>query len=126
MVKQFKRYCVQFFSVLANPLRIAILQSLLENPKNVNELTAHVGEERTLVSHNLALLRDVNLITFRKKGKERIYHAEEKATAPIFFLMENFTCPGCSLRNTCNTLKERGFGVDSITSFTLKTCKGCK
>lgn len=69
MKKMYNRFCVEFFSNLANPLRLAILQSLLEKEKTVSDLVKDVRQERTLVSHNLARLLGVKLISFKKKGK---------------------------------------------------------
>ena len=116
---------MQFFSTLANPVRLAVLHSLLRKEKNVTELVKDIKQERTLVSHNLAMLADVNLIGFRKKGKERIYHANEALVAPLFFLVQNYVCPRCSFRKTCKVLEGRGLSNLQVPLSKLKPCKRC-
>ena len=113
---------MEFFSTLANPLRIAILQQLVERELNVTELVQTLKEERTLVSHNLKKLERIKIITFRKQGKERIYSANMQIAAPLFYLMENFVCSGCSLRKTCMVLEKKKMKIVPIKR---ETCKGC-
>ncbi len=98
---------MDFFRALANPVRIAILQRLLDKERTVNELVAAVNEERTLISHNLRKLLEIDLIRFEKRGKERVYYAHTEFVAPLFYLIENFVCSKCSIRGTCNTLKRK-------------------
>ena len=127
MTKDNERYCVDFFSTLANSIRLAILHSLLRSEKNVTELVNDVRVERTLISHNLALMCDMNLISYSKRGKERIYSPNEKLVVPLFFLVEQFVCPGCSFRKTCKTLRKKGLrGNTKIEPIHDKPCKGCK
>lgn len=122
-----ERYCMSFFSALANPIRIKILQCLTEKERNVTELVKNCGFERTLVSHNLATLLNARLISFRKSGKERIYFPNEKIVVPLFFLIENFVCSKCSFRKTCDNLKSRGFRKSSGSGhLPLVACAGCK
>ncbi|MBS3067248.1 winged helix-turn-helix transcriptional regulator [Candidatus Micrarchaeota archaeon] len=125
MVK-YERFCMQFFSTLANPIRIAVLQSLLQKEKNVTEIVKDLNYERTLVSHNLATLLKVNLISFKKKGKERTYYANEQIVPPLFFLIENFVCSGCSFRKVCKIMKKRGLDRVKIPSNNLEPCLACK
>lgn len=70
------------FETLANELRVHILKALHEKPMNVTELTEKIGLERTRISHSLEMLRNCNLVTLTKKGKERIYAIN--TTSPFF------------------------------------------
>lgn len=115
---------MDFFSALANPLRIAILQSLLEKEKNVSQLVEDIGEERTLVSHNLAQLLNVNLVSFQQAGKERIYCVNEEIVAPLFYLLENFVCKGCSFRKSCKVMQKKGLRMRAPV-LQRETCAGC-
>lgn len=119
----YNRFCMEFFSTIANPLRIAIVQRLIEKERNVSELVDAVKEERTLVSHNLRKLLRINLVSFKKKGKERVYYANMQIAAPLFYLMENFVCTGCSLRKTCKVLQKKM--APAIIPIKRDTCKGC-
>ncbi|MDO8554167.1 MAG: metalloregulator ArsR/SmtB family transcription factor [Candidatus Micrarchaeota archaeon] len=126
MKKGSDRYCLSFFSTLANPIRLAILHSILRDEKNVTKLVEDINVERTLVSHNLSLLMKAKLIYFRKVGKERIYYPNEKIVVPLFFLIKEFTCPGCSFRKTCNVLEAKGLGGKiKLVAVPDKPCKGC-
>lgn len=118
------RFCVEFFSTLANPLRLAILQSLIEKEKTVYDITESVKEERTLVSHNLARLLNANLVYFKQVGKSRIYYANHDIVAPLFYLIENFVCRGCSFRKTCKIMGRKSISPKSI-QIDRETCPGC-
>ena len=53
-IQQFK---AEFFKALAHPLRIRILELLVEGDKNVNEIQTLVGSEGSAVSQQLTVLR---------------------------------------------------------------------
>ena len=48
--------CYGFFSTLANPTRIAILERLQDGPLNVSGLATLLKQEQSMISHNLKLL----------------------------------------------------------------------
>ena len=52
--------CYGFFSTLANPTRIAILERLQDGPMNVSRVAALLDLEQSMVSHNLKLLEKCN------------------------------------------------------------------
>lgn len=106
MEDKVESYCSTFFLALANPLRIRILQQLTNNPMSVNELSVNVNAERTLVSHNLALLRKAELVELKKEGKKSIYNINERIVPQIFLFLEGIVCSNCSISRTCKTLKE--------------------
>lgn len=120
-----ERFCMEFFLTLANPIRISILQSLLEKEKNVTNLVRDVGKERTLISHNLCSLLKVNLISFKKKGKERIYYPNEQIVAPLFFLVKNYVCSKCSLRRTCKLMEKKSLNKLKAAPAYLNACLSC-
>ncbi len=101
-------YCSAFFSALANKLRVRILQQLSLTPMTVNELAEKVEAERTLVSHNLALLAKAQLVRYNKVGNTRVYSANEYVVPYVFFMLERVVCSRCSIRKTCKALRERG------------------
>lgn len=100
-------FCTMFFSALANPLRVRMLQELALSPMTVNNLAKSLGAERTLVSHNLSMLNKAQLVSFRKDGKTRIYTANDKIVPHIFHMMERMVCTDCSIRGTCMQLRKR-------------------
>ncbi len=55
--------CYGFFSTLANPTRIAILERLQDTPLNISGLETLLNLEQSTVSHNLKLLEKCNFIS---------------------------------------------------------------
>jgi len=56
------------FRVLAEPVRLRILQSLRNGEKNVSELTAILGTTQPNVSKHLRVLQEAGLIGRRQSG----------------------------------------------------------
>ncbi|MDN4613990.1 metalloregulator ArsR/SmtB family transcription factor [Leifsonia sp. F6_8S_P_1B] len=69
------------FGALANPVRRAILTSLLEAPRSVNELAAGQPVGRPAVSEHLQVLVRAGLVRDERRGQQRIYHLEGAALA---------------------------------------------
>jgi DNA-binding transcriptional ArsR family regulator len=58
---------------LANPIRLAILHSLREGEKNVNDLTEILGISQSNLSQHLALMRQKSILKTRKQGTSIFY-----------------------------------------------------
>jgi ArsR family transcriptional regulator, virulence genes transcriptional regulator len=58
---------------LANPIRLAILHSLRDNEKSVNELTEILGISQSNLSQHLALMRQKSILKTRKRGTNIFY-----------------------------------------------------
>jgi DNA-binding transcriptional ArsR family regulator len=58
---------------MANPLRLAILYSLKNGEKTVNELAELVGVSQSNVSQHLALMRQRQIVKTRKSGVSIYY-----------------------------------------------------
>ncbi|MBI5047161.1 winged helix-turn-helix transcriptional regulator [Candidatus Micrarchaeota archaeon] len=99
-------FCTKFFAALANKQRIRVLQRLVEGPVAVKDLADQVKSERTLLSHNLALLIKADLVRVKKVGKQRVYSANMEIVPQIFAFLENLVCSSCSIRQTCEILKQ--------------------
>ena len=61
--------CADKLKVLADTTRLAVLESLMEQPKHVSELIAALDIEQSLLSHHLAQLRDAGLVHSTREGK---------------------------------------------------------
>jgi ArsR family transcriptional regulator, zinc-responsive transcriptional repressor len=117
-------YCTRFFSALSNPLRVRMLQRLAEKPATVGALSEMLGSERSLVSHNLALLSKAELVEHTKAGNTRVYTINEAVVPYIFFLLDRVVCSKCSLRGTCIALKEGGLpGMPPVRRTACKACR---
>jgi DNA-binding transcriptional ArsR family regulator len=58
---------------LANPIRLAILHSLREGEKSVNELTDILGISQSNLSQHLAIMRQAGILQTRKQGTSIYY-----------------------------------------------------
>jgi len=58
---------------LANPIRLAILHSLRESEKNVNELTDLLDISQSNLSQHLSLMRQKGILTTRRQGTSVYY-----------------------------------------------------
>jgi len=61
------------YKVIADPNRRVILDLLLEKERSVQELTPHLNITIGAVSQHLQILRQHDLVTREKRGKQRIY-----------------------------------------------------
>ena len=60
-------------AVLAHPLRLAILERLVEGPHIVTDLIDDLGEPQPVISKQLGTLRDAGLLDCEPDGRCRIY-----------------------------------------------------
>ncbi|MYT33128.1 MULTISPECIES: metalloregulator ArsR/SmtB family transcription factor [unclassified Streptomyces] len=58
---------------LATPSRLLILDRLREGPLPATELAAEVGMEQSACSHQLRLLRNLDLVVGTRKGRSVVY-----------------------------------------------------
>lgn len=56
------------FRILGDPLRIRILQTLLDGEKNVTEIVSAVGSTQPNVSKHLRILQDAGIVGRRQEG----------------------------------------------------------
>lgn len=73
---------------LADPLRLVILQQLMEGPATVSELQSLTGEAQSKVSNHLALLRERDLVRATREGRQMIYVLRD---ASVGQLVESLT-----------------------------------
>lgn len=67
-----------FFKVFGDSSRIKILYSLYGRELNVSELVEILDMNQSAVSHQLRLLRQSDLVKFRKDGKAVIYSLDDE------------------------------------------------
>jgi ArsR family transcriptional regulator, lead/cadmium/zinc/bismuth-responsive transcriptional repressor len=74
------------FRVLADPTRVQIISALAEGPLCVHELAAALAVTHSAVSHQLAMLREMRLVTFEKEGRHVIYRLDDAHIHDLFRL----------------------------------------
>jgi ArsR family transcriptional regulator, lead/cadmium/zinc/bismuth-responsive transcriptional repressor len=72
------------FKVLADPTRVRIISALAERPLCVHELAAALALTHSAVSHQLAMLREMRLVTFDKDGRHVIYQLDDDHIHDLF------------------------------------------
>ena len=75
----------EFFKALAHPLRIAIIDSLRDGERTVNELCQRLQVEQSSLSQQLAVLRSRNIVAGRKEGLNVYYSVPDPA---VFKLLD--------------------------------------
>ena len=92
-----------FLATLSNRNRIKILNVLLEDPKNVTELTNLIGVDQSTISNGLKRLKACGFVTVEPNGKERVYSLNKDTIEPLIKLMNkhiNKYCKGlCQVDN---------------------------
>ena len=68
---------------------------------SVNELATTLGQEQSMISHNLKHLLQCNLITIKKEGKQHIYTVNQETLRPIFTAIENHAEKFCPTGGKC-------------------------
>lgn len=61
------------FGVLSDPTRLRILLALRAGERCVADLVEIVAVSQSAVSHQLRLLRDLKLVTYRREGRSVLY-----------------------------------------------------
>jgi DNA-binding transcriptional ArsR family regulator len=72
-----------FFRALAHPVRIQILEILVNGERNVQELRDTLGLEQPVVSQQLAVLRANNIVAGRKEGVNVRYSVRDPLIADL-------------------------------------------
>ena len=65
------------FKALADPTRLRILSLLFTGDRGVGELADHLDVSQSAVSHQLRLLRNLDIVRYRKEGRAVYYHLSD-------------------------------------------------
>jgi len=93
--------CYGFFSTLANPTRLAIVELLEEKPMSVTELVEALGQEQSMVSHNLRPLVRCHFVTRERRGKNNVYSLNHATMDPIMKAVEAHAMDFCGDGSDC-------------------------
>lgn len=106
-VKSSNKYSA-FFGNLSSPLKADILSLLKHSPigLSVKEISENLKVEQSKISHSLSKLKNCNIVSVEKSGKQRIYSLNKKTLLPILEIIDNhakeycsdkcWSCLGCS------------------------------
>src|SRR5436190_4678546 len=78
------------FRAIADPTRRAILDRLRGGPTPVNALAADFRQSRPAISKHLRVLREAQLVTEQRVGRERLYRLEPRALQRVAGWVEGY------------------------------------
>ncbi len=78
------RAMAESFSALADPTRLRILALLYAGERSVNDLADHLEISQSGVSHQLRILRSLNIVRYRKQGRRVFYDLADDHVRDIF------------------------------------------
>jgi DNA-binding transcriptional ArsR family regulator len=87
----------RFFSALSNRTRLAIIDVLKENPKNLSEISKALKHEPEIIRENLEVLEHCILIRSEDTGKEKRFALNKEILEPLSEILSFHTnkyCPG--------------------------------
>ena len=61
------------FKALADPTRLKILALLFNGERSVGDIANHLAVSQSAVSHQLRLLRSLDIVRYHKEGREVYY-----------------------------------------------------
>lgn len=103
MKRGLSKTCYKFFSTLANPTRLAILELLRNGPKNVNENAEALKQEQNMISHNLKILERCKFLFSERKKRERFYYLNKETMESIFNVFIHHAEKYCLTDETCQS-----------------------
>jgi len=109
MKKDLSTMCYGFFSTLSNPTRLAIIEALVEKSMYVNQMVEELGQEQSMISHNLKHLVNCHFVFVRREGKQRVYTVNHETVDPLMRVIENHHHKFCKDGAAChlNIAKEK-------------------
>jgi len=77
------------FKLLAEPMRLKILQSVCREPLMVNDIVAAVGATQANVSKHLSLLASAGVLIREKQGQKVFYSLKDPLTLKLCQLVHS-------------------------------------
>lgn len=75
---EFVQEMAEFFKIFGDGTRIRVLQTLMEGEKNVGDMAEALEMSQSAVSHQLRVLRQNDLVKYRKEGKVVFYSLDDE------------------------------------------------
>ena len=81
---------IVILKMLGDKTRLKIVYALMDGPKCVNEIVAVVGESQSAISHQLATMKESNLVKSQRFGNKIIYCiADEHVSKVVKLCLEH-------------------------------------
>lgn len=83
---ELQNFKAEFFRALAHPVRIEVLEVLLQGERSVQELQEILRLDQPVVSQQLAVLRTKNIVSGRKEGSSVRYFVRDPLIGDLFLV----------------------------------------
>lgn len=93
--------CYGFFNTLANPTRLAILEALQDKDMTVGEVSLALGQQQSMISHNLKPLEKCKFIYSEKQGKSKLLKLNHETVDALFYTVDKHAQNHCPWRGAC-------------------------
>ncbi len=78
-----------FLKVMADSTRVKILFAIKDKPKSVNEIVDVVGATQSAVSHQLRIMRNVNIVETSRSGNKIYYSLADNQISKILTIVQS-------------------------------------
>lgn len=87
-------YMARIFDAMADPTRVRLISALMNTELCVCDLAAVLGMTQSAVSHQLRLLRNLQLVKARKEGRMVFYSLDDEHIKDFFLKAKEHTSHG--------------------------------
>lgn len=94
----------RFFSGLADPTRLQIVECLLERPRTVGEIVARLGLRQARVSNALACLKWCGYVQARREGRQVWYAVADPRVRTLVGLARTIMADHAAALASCTRL----------------------
>ena len=80
---------------MSHPLRLKILCVLGSNSISVQDIVEQVGTSQSNISQHLAILRDKDILGYKKEANRVFYHIDDERMLQLIRMMRDVFCTNC-------------------------------
>jgi DNA-binding transcriptional ArsR family regulator len=91
----------KFFRALGDPVRLRLLEFLLDEEHTVSECVAHIGLSQGRVSTHLACLSDCGYVQARRQGRFAHYRVSDPRVAELVLLARSLAADNAAALAAC-------------------------
>ncbi|WP_394750989.1 ArsR/SmtB family transcription factor [Spongiimicrobium salis] len=78
------------FQAIADPVRRGIIELLAEETRTVNAIAEKFDISRPAISKHLKILKECDIIDFKKEGRERLCFIQPQNLIPAFMWIDQY------------------------------------
>lgn len=93
-----------FFQGLADPIRVDILEFLLDGPKTAGEIVRHIGRAQPTVSSHLTCLRFCGYVEARRQGRNVWYEIIDRRVRALLDTGERYLSENADRIMACRVI----------------------